>query len=76
MITTAFHRPSLVVLTHEVLAQAAQWFGRRETPAGVQRSLQAARVREMARSLQASDPGFASDLCAAADRHDQGSDLR
>jgi hypothetical protein len=31
---------------------------------------EAAEVREMARHMQHSDPGFASDLMAAADRHE------
>lgn len=31
---------------------------------------EAAEVREMARHLQGTDPGFASDLLAAADRHE------
>ncbi len=32
---------------------------------------EAAEVREMARRLAATDPGFAADLMAAADRHEQ-----
>lgn len=35
------------------------------------RARDAAEVREMARRLQDSEPGFASDLLAAADRHEQ-----
>ena len=35
------------------------------------RSEEAAQVREMARHMQATDPGFASDLLAAADRHER-----
>ena len=34
---------------------------------------EAAEVRDMARHLQMSDPGFASDLMAAADRHEAAS---
>jgi hypothetical protein len=34
------------------------------------RSQEAAEVREMARRVQACDPGFAADLYAAADRHE------
>jgi hypothetical protein len=34
------------------------------------RAQEAAQVREMARQLQATDPGFAADLYAAADRHE------
>lgn len=40
------------------------------TPRVLSRAQEAAEVREMARHLQASDPGFASDLLAAADRHE------
>lgn len=36
------------------------------------RAEEAAEVREMARRLAASDPGFAADLMAAADRHESG----
>lgn len=39
-------------------------------PKALSRSEEAAEVREMARRLQASDPGFAADLYAAADRHE------
>ena len=34
------------------------------------RAEEAAEVRALARRVQHSDPGFASDLLAAADRHD------
>ncbi|MBK7060599.1 MAG: hypothetical protein IPI03_11655 [Rubrivivax sp.] len=34
------------------------------------RAVQAAAVREMARRMQDSDPGFAADLMAAAARHE------
>lgn len=36
------------------------------------RAEEAAEVREMARHLASSDPGFAADLMAAADRHESG----
>ncbi len=39
-------------------------------PRALTRAQEAAEVREMARHLQATDPGFASDLLAAADRHE------
>lgn len=39
-------------------------------PRALSRAQEAAEVREMARQLQSSDPGFASDLLAAADRHE------
>ena len=35
-----------------------------------QACLEAAQVREMAHGFERTDPGFASDLCAAADRHE------
>lgn len=38
------------------------------------RAREAADVREMASSLQATDPGFAADLYAAADRHEKLND--
>ncbi len=76
MITAALYNPSLVVLTHEVLARAARLLGRRPPSAFQERARQAARVRDMARSVQFTDPAFASDLYAAADRHDQESDFQ
>ena len=41
-------------------------------PRALTRAEEAAEVREMARHLAASDPGFAADLMAAADRHESG----
>lgn len=40
------------------------------TPRALSRAEEAAEVREMARRLQGTDPGFAADLLAAADRHE------
>lgn len=42
--------------------------GRRHAPSAAE---EAAEVREMARRIQFSEPGFASDLLAAADRHER-----
>lgn len=39
-------------------------------PKALTRAQEAAEVREMARQMQATDPGFAADLYAAADRHE------
>ena len=39
-------------------------------PRSLTRAEEAAEVREMARHLAATDPGFAADLLAAADRHE------
>lgn len=39
-------------------------------PRALTRAQEAAEVREMARHLAATDPGFAADLMAAADRHE------
>lgn len=39
-------------------------------PQVLTRAQEAAQVREMARQVQAADPGFAADLYAAADRHE------
>lgn len=47
---------------------AAEWLG--AAPKALTRAQEAAQVREMARQLQATDPGFAADLYAAADRHE------
>ncbi|MDP3085135.1 MAG: hypothetical protein Q8N44_15800, partial [Rubrivivax sp.] len=43
----------------------------RPRPALSHRASEAAAVRTMAWRMQSSDPGFASDLLAAADRHDR-----
>ncbi len=42
-------------------------------PKALSRAQEAAEVREMARRVQASDPGFAADLYSAADRHELSS---
>jgi hypothetical protein len=42
----------------------------RPAPRMLTRSEEAASVRELARSVQDSDPGFAADLLAAATRHE------
>ena len=49
-------------------AAVASRFGAARRP--LTRSQEAAEVREMARRVQACDPGFAADLYAAADRHE------
>jgi hypothetical protein len=36
----------------------------------VEAAIEAARVRELARQYATTDPGFAADLMAAADRHE------
>lgn len=40
----------------------------------ISRAREAADVRDMASRLQATDPGFAADLYAAADRHEKLAD--
>ena len=72
MNTTTFARPSALTLASEVLMHASQWIAR-FTPShpAPTRASEASGVREMARRLQFSDPGFASDLLAAADRHER-----
>ena len=52
----------------DLFARAAGWL--RGAPAVPTRAQEAANVREMAYRLQGTDPGFASDLFAAAARHE------
>ena len=52
------------------LYTAAAGLFRRAPAAAPTRSQEAASVRELARSLQFTDPSFAADLYAAADRHE------
>lgn len=63
------------------MPRGARWFGqllsmllpaRRPATVASTREQEAAEVRELARSVQHSDPGFAADLYAAADRHEGG----
>jgi hypothetical protein len=42
----------------------------------VEAAVEAARVRAMARRHASTDPGFAADLLAAADRHETQQDVR
>jgi len=48
--------------------------GTAPTAALSSRAREAAEVREMANGVQATDPGFAADLYAAADRHEKLND--
>jgi len=52
----------------DLFARVAGWL--RGTPQALTRAEEAASVREMAYRLQKTDPGFASDLFAAAARHE------
>lgn len=60
--------------------RGARWFGQllsallpaRKVDAATARQREAEEVRQMARELRGSDPGFAADLLAAADRHATG----
>jgi hypothetical protein len=54
----------------ELFARLAGWLTSAPAPRAETRVEQAAAVRELAYSLQDSDPGFASDLLAAALRHE------
>ena len=57
-------------------AALSRWFADnplRVRSAAVEAAVDAARVREMARLHAATDPGFAADLMAAADRHEMQS---
>ena len=49
---------------------ASRPLARLMAPRPASRALEAAEVRELARQVAASDPGFASDLYAAAARHE------
>jgi hypothetical protein len=53
-----------------VWAALARWLdGRKQHSVALDVAIEAARVRAMARRHAATDPGFAADLMAAADRH-------
>jgi hypothetical protein len=54
-----------------VWAAASRWLdGRKQQSLANQAAIEARRVRAMARHHVATDPGFAADLMAAADRHE------
>jgi hypothetical protein len=64
-------------------AAAAGWValvrwlgGRKQQSMVLDAAIEAAQVRAMARGLAATDPGFASDLMAAADRHETRQGIR
>jgi hypothetical protein len=44
--------------------------GRKQQTVALEAAIEAARVRAMARRHASTDPGFAADLMAAADRHE------
>ena len=60
-----------------VFAGVGRWMLRLVQPAAsrrLTRTEEAAEVRTLAQSVRVSDPRFAQDLFAAADRHERGSD--
>lgn len=69
MSTAAFsHSAHFLSTVREIFAG---WFDARNTPARpLTRFEEAEQLRAMADDLQASDPAFAQDLYAAADRHE------
>ncbi len=69
-------RRNVVALTADLLVRVARHFRARRPSDEAIRARDAAHVREMARRHQASEPGFASDLYAAADRHLAAADAR
>jgi hypothetical protein len=79
MTTVTFHSPSHVgaPLGASLIARTLRWFAPAEPIRSgaldeTGRIAEAARVRRLAQSLMADDPRFASDLFAAADRHEIG----
>lgn len=69
MSTAAFSHSAHFLST--VREMFAGWFDTRNTPARpLTRFEEAEQLRAMADDLQASDPAFAQDLYAAADRHE------
>jgi hypothetical protein len=56
-------------LAAELFIRATRWLSRPQ-PATASREQEAAALREMATRVQATDPGFAADLFAAASRHE------
>ena len=60
--------PRGAVIAAQVFARIAGWV--KAPVRKVSRASEAAAVREMAVSLQHTDPGFAADLFAAAARHE------
>ena len=62
-----------------IWAALARWFSDKPLQvrsAVVEAAVEAAYVRAMARRHAATDPGFAADLMAAADRHETQHDVR
>jgi len=51
-------------------ALARRLDGRKQRSVALEAAIEAAQVRAMARRHAATDPGFAADLMAAADRHE------
>lgn len=61
--------PRGAVFAATVYRALARLFGSRHLSAAERRGREAAAVRELADRVRATDPGFASDLDAAADRY-------
>jgi hypothetical protein len=69
--TTALAAPAVRSLTASMLALARRLVGPTPRPPGRDPVREAAAVRALADSIRQTDPRFAADLCAAADRHEQ-----
>jgi hypothetical protein len=54
----------------DLFVRASRWLSSRPTQRAVTPGEEAAAVREFAHRVRATDPGFAADLFAAADRHE------
>jgi hypothetical protein len=65
---SAITRGALVAA--ELFTAFHRWLTTPARPRGMSRAEEAAAVRELAYSLQATDPGLASDLFGAAARHE------
>jgi hypothetical protein len=69
-VSQARSAPRLAALLGELFASAIALISRPAAPAPRYPSREAARVRAMAHRYESADPRFASELYAAADRHE------
>jgi hypothetical protein len=68
--STTFPNPMLPRVAGAFVARLSRWMSQPASRKRSPRGEDAAAVRAMAYSVQATDPGFAADLYAAAARHE------
>lgn len=74
VLSQSYPQPRGARVAAEVFLRAVRWLVQPVAKRSLTRAEEAAEVRELARSVAHTDPGFAADLYAAAARHESQGD--